>query len=123
MPFVSQICFSKDFGRVACLINGPANYVVIYKITKDGQIIRVGTKEFPVAHYEDSYSPGHGDQTRVSAISKQSVRTIIRQSVTQISFNPKHFMKVVMSGPDCRLDYCRLEKLDEFIDEEDEKMA
>ncbi len=50
------------------------------------------------------------------------MRAITKQAVTQISFNPKHFMTLVMTGPDCRLEYCKIERT-QFVDQEDENIT
>lgn len=53
--------------------------------------------------------------------SKTTTRTTFKQAVTHISFNPRHSLSVFMTGPNCRIDYCKIDR-NELVRQNDPKL-
>ena len=123
LPFVSQICFSNNFQYVAVLVSGSVNRVAVYE-TKSGMIKLVASKNFKLTVYQDEVvSPmANGEQSRCTDKSKVAITTFFQQAVTQISFNPRHYLSLYMTGPVGRLDYCKIER-NELVYQHDMKIV
>ena len=56
------------------------------------------------------HSPSNIDKSRMTEQSRISSHSFYQQSVTQISFFPNHCMSLCLTGPNSRLDYCKIKE-------------